>query len=159
MQANGDILLGWQRFAGFDDKPRDFYVRQTSRLEELIRDRAAEPAGMITYGRLCGWTLARVHARSGDRIAVAAYLGTGTRFDQAIADFAATYADQNVRDHAALAAAAASGRVQVAGKDSRINKSSRDSSYVRNALAERDEGLRGQRQRPIVSRRYGETGR
>ena len=128
MQANGDILLGWQRFAGFDDKPRDFYVRQLRDWKGSFEIEQLSPAGMITYGRLCGWTLARVHARSGDRIAVAAYLGTGTQFDQAIADFAATYADQNVRDHAALAAAAASGRVQVARKDSRMNKSSRDSS-------------------------------
>jgi hypothetical protein len=64
------------------------------------------------YARLCGWTLARAHARSGDRIAIAAYLGGSTRFDNAVADFAETYADQNERDHAALQAAVADGRVQ-----------------------------------------------
>ena len=69
-------------------------------------------AAMTDYGRLCGWTLARAHARTGDRIAVAAYLGGSGKFDQAVADFAESYADQTERDHAALADAAASGRVQ-----------------------------------------------
>jgi thiamine monophosphate kinase len=68
-------------------------------------------AGMRAYGELCGWTLARAHARSGDRIAIAAYLGQSAVFDQAIAEFATAYADQNERDHQALAAAVASGRV------------------------------------------------
>ena len=67
---------------------------------------------MTTYGRMCGWTLARAHARTGDRIAIAAYLGRSDTFDQAIADFAETYGDQTERDHAALADAVASGRVQ-----------------------------------------------
>ena len=71
------------------------------------------PSGMAIYGRLCGWTLARAHARSGDRVAIAAYLGGKDTFDQAIADFAAAYADQNDRDHAALQDAAASGRIAV----------------------------------------------
>jgi hypothetical protein len=74
---------------------------------ELMR-----PQSMEVYARLCGWTLARAHARSGDRIAISAYLGNSTRFDNAIADFAGTYADQNQRDHAALAAAVAAGGVQ-----------------------------------------------
>ena len=69
-------------------------------------------AAMTGYGRMCGWTLARAHARTGDRIAIAAYLGGSDKFDQAVADFAETYADQNERDHAALADAVASGRVQ-----------------------------------------------
>jgi hypothetical protein len=69
-------------------------------------------AAMTGYGRMCGWTLARAHARTGDRIAIAAYLGGSDTFDQAVADFAEIYADQNERDHAALADAAASGRVQ-----------------------------------------------
>jgi Uncharacterized protein conserved in bacteria (DUF2252) len=73
---------------------------------ELMR-----PQSMEVYARLCGWTLARAHARSGDRIAISAYLGGSTRFDNAIADFAETYADQNQRDHAALAAAVAAGGV------------------------------------------------
>jgi hypothetical protein len=67
---------------------------------------------MEVYARLCGWTLARAHARSGDRMAISADLGSSTRFDNAIADFAETYADQNERDHAALAAAVSEGRVQ-----------------------------------------------
>jgi hypothetical protein len=69
------------------------------------------PEGMRLYGELCGWTLARAHARSGDRIAIAAYLGSSAEFDQAIAQFAVGYADQNERDHRALAEAAASGRI------------------------------------------------
>jgi hypothetical protein len=69
-------------------------------------------AAMAGYGRLCGWTLARAHARTGDRIAIAAYLGGSDKFDQAVAGFAETYADQNERDHAALADAVASGRMQ-----------------------------------------------
>jgi hypothetical protein len=72
-----------------------------------------QPAGMLVYARLCAWTLARAHARSGDRVGIAAYLGGKDTFDQAIADFASTYAEQNDRDYAALAAAAESGRVQV----------------------------------------------
>jgi NAD(P)-dependent dehydrogenase (short-subunit alcohol dehydrogenase family) len=69
-------------------------------------------AAMTGYGRLCGWTLARAYARTGDRIAIAAYLGGSDTFDQAVADFGETYADQNERDHAALASAVTSGRVQ-----------------------------------------------
>ncbi len=70
------------------------------------------PRSMEVYAQLCGWTLARAHARAGDRIAIAAYLGDSTKFDHAVADFAETYADQNERDHAALAAAVAAGRVE-----------------------------------------------
>jgi hypothetical protein len=70
-----------------------------------------DPAGLEAYGRICGWTLARAHARSGDRIAIAAYLGLGEAFDRAIASFAETYADQNDRDYRALQKAVASGRV------------------------------------------------
>jgi hypothetical protein len=70
------------------------------------------PRSMDAYARLCGWTLARAHARSGDRIAIAAYLGKSPRFDNAIADFAETYADQNERDHAAVAAAVRAGRLE-----------------------------------------------
>jgi Uncharacterized protein conserved in bacteria (DUF2252) len=69
------------------------------------------PQSLEVYARLCGWTLARAHARSGDRIAISAYLGSSARFDNAVADFAETYADQNERDHAALASAVAAGRV------------------------------------------------
>jgi uncharacterized protein (DUF2252 family) len=112
MQAASDIFLGWQRTGvDPDGRPHDFYVRQL-RDEKFSADiEAMTAAGMRAYGELCGWTLARAHARSGDRIAIAAYLGRSAVFDQAIAEFAAAYADQNERDHQALAAAVASGRV------------------------------------------------
>jgi uncharacterized protein (DUF2252 family) len=111
MQAASDIFLGWQRSTGRDGRSIDHYVRQlrdwkySATIEEMI------PSGMLAYARRCAWTLARAHARSGDRIAIAAYLGKSDRFDLALADFAETYADQNERDYAALAAAAASGQV------------------------------------------------
>jgi uncharacterized protein (DUF2252 family) len=112
MQAASDIFLGWQRSqVDPDGRPHDFYVRQL-RDEKFSADiEAMTAAGMRAYGELCGWTLARAHARSGDRIAIAAYLGQAAIFDRAIAEFAASYADQNERDHQALTAAAASGRV------------------------------------------------
>ena len=114
MQASSDIFLGWQRtLAGLDGVARDFYIRQLRDWKFSIDIQAIKPAGMSLYGELCGWTLARAHARSGDRIAIASYLGNGDVFDQAIGRFAAVYADQNERDHAALAKAAASGRITV----------------------------------------------
>ena len=112
MQAASDIFLGWQRSkVDPDGRPHDYYVRQLrdGKLSADIETMTA--AGMRAYGELCGWTLARAHARSGDRIAIAAYLGQSAVFDQAIAEFAAAYADQNERDHQALTAAVASGRV------------------------------------------------
>jgi len=112
MQAASDIFLGWYRVKGADGVERDFHVRQ-------LRDWkfSAEIADMdrvlfTTYGRLCGWTLARAHARSGDRIAIAAYLGKSDEFDKAIAAFAIAYANQTERDYQALAAAVKSGRIQ-----------------------------------------------
>jgi uncharacterized protein (DUF2252 family) len=112
MQATSDIFLGWQRTeAGLDGQPRDFYIRQLRDWKLSLDVDTMVPRGMRLYGRLCAWTLARAHARSGDRIAIAAYLGASDAFDQAIADFAAAYADQNERDHDALMAAAASGRI------------------------------------------------
>jgi uncharacterized protein (DUF2252 family) len=112
MQAASDIFLGWQRTAvDPDGRPHDFYVRQLRDGKASADIEAMTAAGMRAYGELCGWTLARAHARSGDRIAIAAYLGQSAVFDQAIAEFAAAYADQNERDHQALAAAVASGRV------------------------------------------------
>jgi uncharacterized protein (DUF2252 family) len=112
MQAASDIFLGWQRNqVDPDGRPHDFYVRQLRDEKFSANIEAMTPAGMLAYGELCGWTLARAHARSGDRIAIAAYLGQSAVFDQAIAEFAARYADQNERDHQALAAAVASGRV------------------------------------------------
>ncbi len=112
MQATSDIFLGWQRIqAGLDGKTRDFYVRQLRDWKLSLDIETMVPRGMRIYGELCGWTLARAHARSGDRIAIAAYLGGSDVFDPAIARFAAAYADQNERDHEALVAAAASGRI------------------------------------------------
>jgi uncharacterized protein (DUF2252 family) len=112
MQASSDIFLGWQRNpAGLDGVARDFYVRQLRDWKFSVDIQTMVPAGMRLYGELCGWTLARAHARSGDRIAIAAYLGGGDVFDQAIARFATAYADQTEHDHSALAQAAASGRV------------------------------------------------
>ncbi len=112
MQATSDIFLGWQRTqAGLDGKARDFYVRQLRDWKFSLDIATLLPAGLQVYGEVCGWTLARAHARSGDRIAIAAYLGGSDVFDKAIAQFATVYADQNERDHQALADAAASGRI------------------------------------------------
>jgi uncharacterized protein (DUF2252 family) len=111
-QAQSDIFLGWTRITGADGIDRDFYVRQLKDWKFSMPIEAMIPAGMTIYARLCGWTLARAHARSGDRVALAAYLGGSARFDQAIADFAETYADQNERDYAALQAAVKSGKAE-----------------------------------------------
>ena len=112
MQATSDIFLGWQRTeAGLDGKQRDFYIRQLRDWKFSMPIEIMVPRGMRIYGELCGWTLARAHARSGDRIAIAAYLGGSDVFDQAITRFAAAYADQNERDHQSLVDAVASGRI------------------------------------------------
>jgi uncharacterized protein (DUF2252 family) len=112
MQAASDIFLGWQRTeAGLDGKQRDFYVRQLRDWKFSLDIETMIPRGMQMYGGVCGWTLARAHARSGDRIAIAAYLGGSDVFDQAIAAFAAACADQNERDHQALVDAVAAGRI------------------------------------------------
>ena len=112
MQATSDIFLGWQRTGGPDGQPRDYYVRQLRDWKLLDRHRRAWcRAGMRMYGELCGWTLARAHACSGDRVAIAAYLGGSDVFDQAITEFAAAYADQNQRDYDAVVAAVDSGRI------------------------------------------------
>ena len=111
MQAGGDIFLGWQRFLYPDGVQRDFYARQLKDWKGSFAVEGAQAPGMTLYGRACGWTLARAHARSGDRVAIAAYLGGGDAFSRALATFAEDYADQNERDHAALVDAVARGRV------------------------------------------------
>ena len=112
MQASSDIFLGWQRTeAGLDGRPRDFYVRQLRDWKLSVDIENILASGMQLYGELCGWTLARAHARSGDRIAIAAYLGGSDAFDRAITQFAAAYADQNERDHQSLVDAVSSGRI------------------------------------------------
>jgi uncharacterized protein (DUF2252 family) len=113
MQAVSDIFLGWQRVIGMDGRRRDFYIRQLRDWKFSLETSAMVPRGMRLYGALCGWTLARAHARTGDRIAIAAYLGNSTAFDQAVAQFASAYADQNERDHVALAQAASAGRIEI----------------------------------------------
>jgi uncharacterized protein (DUF2252 family) len=112
MQAQSDIFLGWTRSRGPDGVDRDFYMRQLRDWKLSAPIEQAVPSGMTFYARLCGWTLARAHARSGDRIALAAYLGGSGAFDQAIAGFAETYADQNERDYAAFQAAVKDGKAQ-----------------------------------------------
>ena len=111
MQAASDILLGWQRAPGFDGVSRDFFVRQLWDQKGSVEIETMAPRGMSLYADLCGWTLARAHARSGGSVEVAAYLGGSDAFDLAMADFAETYADQNERDHASLQQAVADGSV------------------------------------------------
>lgn len=112
MQASSDILLGWLHVDdGLDGQPRDFYVRQlrdwkgSAEIEQMI------PKGLELYGKLCGWTLARAHAHSGDRVAIAAYLGGGASFDRAVLEFSTAYAVQNERDYRRLTKAVAAGEI------------------------------------------------
>ena len=112
MQAQSDIFLGWTRVPAPEGANRDFYVRQLKDWKFSVPIEQMLPTGMTIYARLCGWTLARAHARSGDRVALAAYLGGSDKFDQAIADFAETYADQNEADYAALQAAVKEGKAE-----------------------------------------------
>jgi uncharacterized protein (DUF2252 family) len=112
MQAASDSFLGWCPAVGIDGRERDFYVRQlwdgkgSTEVDEMT------PGAMAVYARMCGWTLARAHARSGDSISIGAYLGSGDSFDSAIAEFSTLYADQNEKDFAALQAAISSGRLE-----------------------------------------------
>ena len=114
MQAAGDVFLGWLHTTHDlgDGKPRDFYLRQLWDSKTSADVSRMQPAAMALYARLCAWTLARAHARSGDAIAIAAYLGSSDVFDRAIGAFAEAYADQNERDYAALRDAIAAGRVK-----------------------------------------------
>jgi uncharacterized protein (DUF2252 family) len=112
MQATSDIFLGWIHVKeGMDGVARDFYGRQLKDWKGSAEIEQMVPSGMAAYGRVCGWTLARAHARSGDRVAVASYLGGSNAFDRAILDFSKAYADQNNADYAALAEAVKSGRI------------------------------------------------
>ena len=111
MQAASDIFLGWVSVLGFDGQTRDYYVRQLHDWKGGIDPARLGEAGAMLYARLCGLTLARAHARAGERFAIAAYLGKGDAFDRAVADFSAAYADQNERDYEAFAAAVKSGRI------------------------------------------------
>jgi uncharacterized protein (DUF2252 family) len=112
MQAASDIFLGWQRTTVSGLGRTDYYLRQLRDWKYSAPIERMGPGEMADYGELCGWTLARAHARTGDRFAIAAYLGGSGKFEQAVADFGVSYADQTERDHAALAAAAASGLVE-----------------------------------------------
>jgi uncharacterized protein (DUF2252 family) len=111
MQAAGDIFLGWQRIKGSDGRTRDYYVRQLHDWKGGFDVEKLRAPGLTLYARVCGATLARAHARWGDRIAIAEYLGNGDAFDRAIADFSVTYAGQNERDYEAFAEAVNSGRL------------------------------------------------
>ncbi len=111
MQAASDVFLGWLRIEGIDRIERDFYVRQLRDWKGALEIDEMEPEGMRLYGTWCAWTLARAHACTGDRVAIAAYLGKSNVFDLAIADFAAAYADQNQRDYTALGTAVDEGRI------------------------------------------------
>lgn len=113
MQAVGDVFLGWVRVhSGGDGHGRDFYVRRLRDWKGSAAIETMAPATMQAYGELCGWTLARAHARSGDRVAIAAYLGSGDAFDHAVREFTVACADQNERDHATLVEAIKRGRIQ-----------------------------------------------
>ena len=112
MQAASDIFLGWDRVTGADGVKRDFYMRQLWDWKASADVDSMSPEVLGVYGRICGWTLARAHARSGDAIAIGSYLGTSETFDRAITEFADAYADQNAADHQALVDAIAAGTVE-----------------------------------------------
>ncbi|HYN95543.1 MAG TPA: DUF2252 domain-containing protein [Pilimelia sp.] len=113
MQTSGDIFLGACSVQAADGRNRDFYVRQLRDWKGSAEIGAMVPRGMAAYASACGWTLARAHARSGDRIAIAAYLGAKDRFEQAVADFGEAYADLNEEDFGRLQKAAREGSVPV----------------------------------------------
>jgi uncharacterized protein (DUF2252 family) len=112
VQAASDVLLGWTSHPGIDGVKRHYYVRQLWDRKGSALIESMNPSVMRIYAELCGWTLARAHGRSGDAIAIAAYLGSGDKFDRGLARFAETYADQNERDYAALREAVDSGRIE-----------------------------------------------
>jgi sugar/nucleoside kinase (ribokinase family) len=109
MQAASDIFLGWTKG---EDRNRHYYWRQLRDMKGSAEVESMAPIGLSFYAGICGWTLARAHARSGDPIAIAAYLGEDDQFDRSIADFSSRYADQNERDYQAFATAIRSGRLE-----------------------------------------------
>ncbi|MEV7439952.1 DUF2252 domain-containing protein [Streptomyces sp. NPDC091204] len=111
MQAASDMFLGWERVDGIDGRQRDFYIRQLRDWKGIAMPETMSPAQLAAFAEVCGLTLARAHARSGDRIAIASYLGRGEAFDRALVTFAEAYADQNERDHQALVDAVRAGRL------------------------------------------------
>ena len=111
MQAASDIFLGWERHVSPDGVTRDFYIRQLWDWKASADIESIDPDLLVIYAGMCAWTLARAHARSGDEIAISAYLGSGDVFDQSVADFAVAYADQNDADHSAFVAAITDGRI------------------------------------------------
>ncbi len=113
MQAAGDPLLGWLTGEGLDGQERSMYARQLWDGKGSAEVELMDPRDMVAYAQMCGWTLARAHARSGDRIAIAGYLGGGKTFSRAIAEFSQTYADQNDSDYARLTKAVDSGELEV----------------------------------------------
>jgi hypothetical protein len=110
VQAASDIFLGWERFAWADEE-RDYYFRQLRDWKGSVEVNGMTPAGMDVWGQMCGWTLARAHARSGDRIAIGAYLGKSDAFDAALTEFSSSYADTTEQDHAQLLRAVEEGRI------------------------------------------------
>ncbi len=113
MQASSDIFLGWHRVPnGLDGNAHDYYFRQLWDWKVSADVDNMVPEALLVYAKMCGWTLARAHARSGDRVAIASYLGSGDAFDRAIAEFAVSYADQNALDHQTLVDAIKDGSVQ-----------------------------------------------
>ena len=111
MQASSDIFLGWDHVQGYDGVERDFYVRQLRDWKGAALVETMNPTTMAFYARLCASALVRAHARSGDRIAIASYLGSSDAFDQALVEFSEAYADQNERDYDALVQAEKDGRI------------------------------------------------
>jgi predicted alpha/beta hydrolase len=111
MQAASDILLGWLHTTGPDGVESDYYVRQLWDWKASVEVEALGAQALTVYAQMCAWTLARAHARSGDEIAIAAYLGSGNAFDRAVARFSQKYADQNERDYHALLDAIAAERL------------------------------------------------
>jgi uncharacterized protein (DUF2252 family) len=111
MQAAADIMLGWERIEAIDGETKDFYIRQLWDAKGSAEIELMKPAGLSAYGAICGWTLARAHARSGDAVTTSSYLGTKDPFDRAMVAFGETYADQNERDYQALKQAAQTRRI------------------------------------------------